>query len=79
MANDNFIGNCSRLNWKGRSDGMRGILGIKTTSPVPHPVIMVHSIMCDFNDLICKRVPLHNFGGLRFRNKITGHPTFKLN
>lgn len=76
IAKDVFTGNCKRLNWNGRSDGIRGIRGINTSSPVPHPVSIVHSIMKVFSDFTSKRVPLQSLGGLRFLNKITGQPIF---
>lgn len=38
-----FTGKCRRLNWNGKSDGIRGIRGINTSSLVPHPVSIVHS------------------------------------
>ncbi|GBP40460.1 hypothetical protein EVAR_25313_1 [Eumeta japonica] len=37
IAKDVFTANCKRLTWKGKSDGIREIRGINTSSSVPHP------------------------------------------
>lgn len=35
IAERNLIGNCSILNWKGKSNGINGIRGISIVSPIP--------------------------------------------
>ncbi|CAD7002058.1 unnamed protein product [Ceratitis capitata] len=60
-AKDVFTGNCKRLNWKDKCDGISEIRVINTSSPVPHPVSIV-SNMKVFNDFTSKRVPLQSLG-----------------
>lgn len=62
-------GNCNLLKEIVASVGNKGILGMKT-SPLLHPDWMVALIMCDTILLITSLVPLQNFGGSRFLNKI---------
>ena len=69
-------GNCRRLNAMGRSDGINGILGMNTDSPLPHPVKMVATIKLLLNSVTCNLVPLHSYGGLRLRSNMTVAPTF---
>ncbi|KAF0710318.1 Uncharacterized protein FWK35_00036712 [Aphis craccivora] len=49
---------------------MIGIRGIRTSSPLKLPLMIVDCITL-FN-----RAPLHNLGGFRFRNIIMIDPTF---
>ena len=77
MAKANLMGNCRRLKLKGRSLGMMGILGMKTFSPLPHPVRIVASIRFESRALIMSRVPLQSFGLSRLRRSIIGVPIFK--
>lgn len=58
------------LNWKGKSEGMIGILEVKTVSLAPQPIRIVHSIRNFFNFVIWSLVLLHSLGGFKFRNKI---------
>lgn len=46
---------------------------------MPGPVIIFASITNFCKLIICSLVPLHNFGGFKLRNKITGIPIFKVN
>ena len=63
IPNANFIGNWSRLNWKGNSQGIMGIHYIKTVSPVLLPVKMVHSIKKFFKVTTLSLVAFHSFDG----------------
>ena len=56
--------------------GMRGILGMKTSSPLALPVIMVASKTCAISLFTVSLVPLHSFGGSRFHSNVMGAPTF---
>jgi hypothetical protein len=64
------------LNWKGKSDGVKGILGISTLSPFETPFKIVASMMLVPNAFTISLVSLHNLGASRFRMGITGAPTF---
>lgn len=72
IANANLIGNWVRLNWKGKSEGIIAILDIKTVSPVPQPVNIVHSINKLLNCFIFNLIPLQSLSGLKFPIKIIG-------
>ena len=63
IAKQTLMGNCSCLNWNGKSVGIRGILGINTSSPSYCPIIIVASRTFGFNLFTTNQVPLHNFGG----------------
>ena len=76
IAKDNQIGNCKRLNLNGKSEGVNGIRGIKTTSPFPQPEIISASIIFFINFFTISRVPLHSFGYERFCKSTTGVPIF---
>ena len=56
-----------------------GILGIKTVSPVPLPVNMVHSIKKFLKLTTLSLVPLHSFGRFKFLSSIIVKPTFNIN
>jgi hypothetical protein len=43
-----------------------GIQGMKTLSSLYFPVKIIASSRCDVRFIKTKRVPLHNFGNLRF-------------
>ena len=58
------------------SDGIIGIRGMNTFSPVPLPVIIVASIQLIINFFTTNLVPLHNLGGNKFLNSIIGVPIF---
>ena len=76
IAKDSRTGNWSLLNWNGMSDGIIGIRGMNTFSPVPLPVIIVASIQLIINFFTTNLVPLHNLGGNKFLNSIIGVPIF---
>ena len=64
IPNANFMGNRSRLNEKCNSEGVMGVLGIKTVSPALLPVNMVHSMKKFFKVTTFSLVPLHSFDGI---------------
>ena len=78
IAKHTLTGNCRRLNWKGKSDGMRGMRGMRTVSPRAQPVKMIASMKCLWRDLTWSLVPLQSLGGCRFLSNIIGAPTFKM-
>jgi hypothetical protein len=71
IANANLIGNLRRLNCIGTSVGIIGIRGHNIFSPRNLPFQMMASITFFINFLMTNRVPLHNRGGFKLRNKIT--------
>ncbi|KAF0701554.1 Uncharacterized protein FWK35_00026820 [Aphis craccivora] len=52
------------------------IRGIRTSSPLKLPLMIVDCITLFISFLTDNRVPLHNLGGFRFRNIIVIDPTF---
>lgn len=74
MAKASRIGNCSRLNSKGKLEDNMGILGKKTCSPFAEPVGTVASMLCSYSRFTARRVPVLSFGGSMFRNRIVGTP-----
>ena len=77
IAKHTLTGNCSLLNSKGRfaSDGIRGILGRKTSSPLLGPVTMATSMQLGINFLTMHLVPLQRRGGSTLHNTIMGTST----
>ncbi|CAI9734263.1 Hypothetical predicted protein [Octopus vulgaris] len=75
IAKLSCTGNCSRLNSNGVSVGIRGICGMKTTSPLALPVRMVASKTLSIILLIVSHVPLRSLGEFRFLKSVTGAPT----
>uniref|UniRef100_A0A0L8G1A3 Uncharacterized protein n=1 Tax=Octopus bimaculoides TaxID=37653 RepID=A0A0L8G1A3_OCTBM len=71
IAKLSFNGNCRHLYWKGLSEGISGILGMNTGSPLALAVKIVVSKMVDIIFFIISHVPLQSFGGSRFRSSIT--------
>ena len=61
--NANLNGNCSLLNGRGESDGMRGIRGTRTDCPASHPVTIVASIRLGYIRFTTSLVPLQSLGG----------------
>jgi len=78
-AKETLTGNCTLLNSIVKSEGIKGILGIKASSPAAGPVKIVASITLLRKAVTCNRVLLHNLGGLRFRSNIVGVPIFNRN
>ena len=78
MAKHSFNGNCNRLKAMGYSEGVSGIRGIRTCSPLAQPVIIVAPTVYVFREVTRSLVPLHSCGGLRFLKRIIGAPTFNL-
>lgn len=76
IAKASLIGNCNLLNSTAISVGIIGIRGIRTSSPLYLPVIIVASTKLVLNFFTTNRVPLHNRGGLMFRSKEIATPTF---
>jgi len=79
MAKHGRSGNCSLRHLNILSVGSNGTLGIKTVSPAAHPDRIRASTKNLFSLVIRKRVPLHNLGGFKFVNNITGIPNFNVN
>ena len=71
-------GNCKRFNLIGScsSDGIRGILGIKTTSFFPNPVMIVASMKWGIILFTVRLVPLQSFGGFILQISMMGVPVF---
>jgi len=61
-----------------KSEGIIGILGIKTDFPLPQPINIMHSINEILDFLIYSLVPLQSVGGLKFLIKIIGANIFKI-
>ena len=81
IANDGLTGNCLRVIWNGKtlSDGLRGILGIKSRFPKCGPEAILASIMWLFRALIMWRVPLQcPFAGSRFLSSMIMQYFFKV-
>jgi len=76
IAKANRTGNWTRLNWNGRSVEMIGIHGIRTSSPLKLPLMIVDCITLFISFLTDNRVPLQKLEGFRFRNIITIDPSF---
>jgi hypothetical protein len=76
IAKASFRGNRKRLNWNGKPDGVKGILGISTLSPFTTPFKIVALIMLVPNAFTISLVSLHNLGASRFRMSLTRAPTF---
>jgi hypothetical protein len=76
VAKANRTENWIRLNWNGRSVGMIGIHGIRTSSPLNFPLMIVACITLFISFLTDNRVPLQNLGWFRFRNIIMIDSTF---
>ncbi|GFU12857.1 hypothetical protein TNCV_3574161 [Trichonephila clavipes] len=66
-----LIGNCSLLNSKGKFDGIMGIRGINTISPLPHPDVIQPSTTFFWNDTTRSLVPLQSFDALKLRSGVT--------
>ena len=79
IANANLTGNGNRLKANGKSVGISGILGIRTSSPSNGPVKKVALMTYFCNCFTTSRVPLHSLGGSMLRCNIMGQPTFSTN
>ena len=59
------------------SEGINGILGIKTLLPFPGSVTTVASITRGIIRSTISRVPLHRIEGFKFLRRMTGAPIFR--
>lgn len=75
IAKLSITGNCSCLNSNDTLDGISGICGTKTTSPVALPVRTVTYKTLGIILLNC--VPLQSLGGSRFLKSITDAPILR--
>ena len=72
------MGNCSCLNSMGKSDGIMGILGMKASSPLAQPVMMVAWMTFGMRAFTMSRVPLQSLGASKLRSSMIGADTFRL-
>jgi len=70
IANTRRTGNCILLKSNGKSVGISGIRGMKTSLPFAHPVWIVASITWEYIFFTQRLVPLHNWG--------RGDPSFEV-
>ena len=78
MAKAKRIGNCNRLKVNGISSVIIGIRGMKTSSPLAHPVRIVASMMQLCNFFTQSLVPLQSLGVSKFLKSIIGAPTLRV-